>query len=244
LLHRATNYPYDRPDHSYVYDDGEITALDAWPGDLTTARVPVLAFGSNAAPEQLRRKFADVAGTVIPVIQADLADFDVVYSAHLTAYGAVPATLAPSPGTTLHTWITWLDADQLARMHRSERGASWGAQVNYAYGALSSIELRQSHDLGVLEEVGVYLTNHGALRLADGPLAFEKIPTTARKFATKSMDEVLDQVRRELETVLSIEHFIDRAVNDAEARAAWTEKLRRAAHPLDIPGFRADDFDG
>ncbi len=244
MLRRATNYPYDRPDQSYVYDDGEITAFEAWSGEITAGRTPVLAFGSNAAPEQLRRKFGDLAGTVIPIIQADLADFDVVYSAHLTAYGAVPATLAPSLGTTLHTWISWLDERQLERMHRSEMGTSWGAQVNYAYGALSSIHLRQSHDLGVLEQVGVYLSNHGALRLADGPLAFEKIPTTARKFVTKSMDEVLDQVRQKLGPNLSIEQFIDRAINDTEARAAWTEKLRSTAHPLDIPGFRADEFGG
>ncbi len=244
MLHRATNYPYDRPDQSYVYDDGEITAFDVWPGEIAAGRTPVLAFGSNAAPEQLRRKFGDLAGTVIPVIQADLTNFDVVYSAHLTAYGAVPATLAPSPGTTLHTWITWLDEGQLERMHRSEMGTSWGAQVNYAYGALSSIQLRQSHDLGVLEQVGVYLSNHGALRLDDRPVAFDIVPATGREFSSKSMGEILDQVRAQLETDLSVEQFIDRAVNDTEARAAWTEALRHAAHLLIIPGFRTDDFGG
>jgi len=113
-FHRAAAYPYARPDHSYVYDDGATVALDEFPGEVTAGRTPVLAFGSNAAPEQLRRKFGATPDTVIPVIRADLADFDVVYSAHLTAYGAVPATLAPSPGARLQTWVTWLDDAQLA----------------------------------------------------------------------------------------------------------------------------------
>lgn len=241
-LHRATAYPNDRPDFSYVYDDGAIVALADWPGEAAAGRTPVLAFGSNAAPEQLSRKFGGVPGTVIPVVQAYLADFDVVYSAHLTAYGAVPATLASSPGTHLQTWINWLDDQQLARMHQSEMVRSWGAAVNYAYGELSGLSLTPDGGLDELERAGVYLSNHGALGLGDAPVALEAIAAMDRRFAAKPMREVLALVGEQLGAPPDIGDFVASAADDATARAAWTETLRRAAHPLDMPAFRPDDL--
>ena len=61
------------------------------------ARTPVLAYGSNAAPEVLSRKLA-LSDQPVLVVPARLREFDVVYSAHISPYGAVPATLQRSPG--------------------------------------------------------------------------------------------------------------------------------------------------
>ena len=238
---RAYDYPYDRPDFSYLYDNGEVRRLESWSADVTTGRTAVLAFGSNAAPEQLQRKFAEIPGTVIPVVQAELADFDVIYSAHLTSYGTIPATLAPSPGTRLHTWVTWLDNDQLTRMHESETGSSWGAAVNYAYGHLHDIELKLDIGAGVLRRVGVYLSNHGALALTNEPVAFDVIPATARKFDTRSMPDVLAAANQSLAPSDNLDDFIARAVEDTDIRARWTVTLRDAAHPLNIPNFTPDE---
>ena len=99
----------------------------------------MIAHGSNRSPEQLQRKFADlpVAETSIPVTRAWLADHDVVYSAHVTQYGAIAANLRSTPGTTVEIYVTWLSEPQLNRMHETELGGE-----NYAYGRLSGIDLK------------------------------------------------------------------------------------------------------
>jgi hypothetical protein len=239
--HRALAYPYDRPGFSYLYDDGEVRRLESPEADFSAGRTAVLAFGSNAAPEQLKRKFGEIPGSVIPVVQAELADFDVVYSAHLTSYGTIPATLAPSPGVRLQTWVTWLDDAQLTRMHESETGTSWGAAVNYAYGYLQDIDLRFDGAPGVLQSVGAYLSNHGALALASEPLAFDVIPATARNYESRSMSDILAAVYKSLAPSDSFDDFITRAVEDPDSRARWTDALRRTAFPLNISNFSREN---
>jgi len=50
-----------------------------------------------------------------------------VHAARVTTYGALPAAMIRSPGLTVTVAITWLDADQLARMDASERvGVNYG----------------------------------------------------------------------------------------------------------------------
>src|SRR3546814_11284374 len=56
----------------------------------------------------------------VPVTRLRAHDVDVAYAAHVAGYGAVPATLAASPGTTAELWITWLDDTALARMDATE----------------------------------------------------------------------------------------------------------------------------
>lgn len=58
-------------------------------------RTAVLAYGSNASPLQLARKFpaADFKDedALIPVVRGTLADFDVVYAAHISSCESVIA---------------------------------------------------------------------------------------------------------------------------------------------------------
>ena len=97
VVERAMGYPYPVPSHPFVqlghgtFDPGEFD-LD-W-----SDRVPVLAYGSNAAPAALAHKLALSSDPVL-VVPAWLDDFDVVYSAHISPYGAVPAAIQRSPGT-------------------------------------------------------------------------------------------------------------------------------------------------
>ncbi len=95
--------------------------------DLIHDRIPVLAYGSNAAPSQLDRKFADqrfsdpaTPDGFIPVLRATVPDVDVAYSAHLAGYGSVPATLCRRPGTLLTTFVSWLTPRQQERMDETE----------------------------------------------------------------------------------------------------------------------------
>ena len=127
LLRLAKGYPYAAPDGSYLYRDGESLALTG-PLDpaLTSGRVPVIAHGSNRAPEQIHRKFGHLKGTAseIPVTRAWLSDHDVVYSAHMTRYGSISATLHEAPGTRVQVYVTRLTEAQLPRMLETEIG--WG----------------------------------------------------------------------------------------------------------------------
>lgn len=139
LLRLAKGYPYAAPAGSYLYRDGASRALSgALDPDLTAGRVPVIAHGSNRAPEQLHRKFGHLEGAAseIPVTRAWLADHDVVYSAHMTRYGSISATLHEAPGTRVQVYVTWLTEAQLPRMHETEIGAG-----NYGYGRMSGLDL-------------------------------------------------------------------------------------------------------
>jgi hypothetical protein len=103
ILRRALDYPYEAPGRSYLYCDGEARELPADP-DLS-GRTPLLSYGANASPEALGRKLAPLSGEALPVLRAALEGFDVVYSAHVSPYGAIPATLRKSPGTTAPVFV-------------------------------------------------------------------------------------------------------------------------------------------
>src|SRR3546814_316066 len=123
LLRLAKGYPYAAPAGSYLYRDGASKPLEgSLDPDLMAGRVPVIAHGSNRAPEQLHRKFGHLAGaaSAIPVTRTWLGDHDVVYSAHVTRYGSLSATLHRAPGTRVQVYVTWLTEAQLPRMHETE----------------------------------------------------------------------------------------------------------------------------
>ena len=94
-LARAKGYPYEVPKASYLLFEGRTVTERGHTVNDMAKRKPVLAYGSNAAPGQLMRKFAKTLKTeMIPVFKVILPGFDVVYSARFSRYGAIPAALA------------------------------------------------------------------------------------------------------------------------------------------------------
>ena len=144
-VQHAKSYPFSPPDHGFLYEGGDWERLD--PGRFDDerlegeGRVPVLAAGSNQSPAQLKRKYGHLADAgMIPARRGVLHEFDVVYAAHLTGYGSVPATFPHSPGTAVTVFVLWLDEPQLARMHETEG--------NYTYDHLDGILYpMRMHDL-------------------------------------------------------------------------------------------------
>ena len=133
IVERAIDYPYEIPERSFVQAGERTLDLPDKPG--LGPRVPVLAFGSNAAPEVLVRKFEMTAESdTVPVVRAQLSDFDIVYSAHISAYGSIPAAIQVSPGTTVSTYVTYLTPEQLRMMSRTE--------PNYTLARLGSVSCR------------------------------------------------------------------------------------------------------
>lgn len=85
------------------------------------ARIPVIAVGSNAAPAQLRHKFADTGATLlIPSVRARVTGVRVGFAAFVAPYGAVPATPYPADGAESELFVQWLDPAQLAELDASE----------------------------------------------------------------------------------------------------------------------------
>lgn len=185
ILERALAYPYATPERSYLYRDGEPLELPAAGPDLT-GRTPLLAYGANAAPGALARKLAALPATELPVLAAELPDFDVAYSAHVSPYGAVPATLLESPGTTAPVFVVHPTPEQRALLTASE----------------------PNYDLVEVNGIAAYRSKHGPLILDGSAVALAAIRAGGRTLPELDQPAILDRVRANLEPHLNLEGFI------------------------------------
>ena len=230
-LARAKSYPFNPPSDSYLFRAGQADALDDAAARVK-GRTPVLASGSNAAPQQLARKYAAAGDVVIPVTRVCLHDFDSVYNAHIAAYGSVPATLFPSLGTKLTTFITWLDDAALAVMHGTEQPG-----INYHYAELSGIRA-EVEGVGTLDTAFAYISVAGCLLAEGAPLALAEVPATGRRFRALRQTEALALARDMTAPGLDLDGFILETVADANLRDARGAALAASARAFAHPGFR------
>ena len=223
---RALLYPYEVPSFGYLFDAGYVTPID---GADFEGRVPVLAYGSNAAPEQLIRKFGTDEGVRLPVSRASVMGIDVVYAALFARYGSVPATIHDSPGTEVFIHATWLDEAQLARMHVTEGGGEV-----YLYGRFprDRVSIRDAPDP---EEVFVYVATAGAL----GPqaTALESVPGRSRTFPEAGQRDVQREVQARLAPGTGLYDFVLANVEDDALRAERAAALAADALPMQVTGF-------
>lgn len=255
----AKRYPFPRPGHSFLYVDGDALPLLSLPESLEDAeveaggrpmsagrllrrrgtgdvaplarRTPVLAYGANASPERLRRKFAPFGPAVFPVLRATLHDFDIVHAAHISSYGAVPATIEPSPGTVCEIALTCLDAAQLARMHETElrRGT-------YRFGLLRNVRL-EPELLPAMETVSSYVGDCGYLAPKGAPCALAAIAAAGRRFRALSQSDIQRTIQAMLGAPGPLDSFIRAVIDDEAARRARTALLRERARPFSCPDF-------
>lgn len=204
-MKRALSYPYSNPGCSFVHQVGEVRELGPAEAaaELDGARAALLAYGANAAPEALDRKLATLPRRPLPVLLAELEDFDVVYSSHVSPYGAVPATLSHSPGTRVRVHVVYPDAEQLPLLSATE--------PNYGLAPLAGIVCRVE-GIGAVAEVVAFASRHGSLRLGGAPVALAAVPARRRRWRAMPEPEVLEQVRARLEPDLTLEQFIAAAV--------------------------------
>lgn len=228
---RAKAYPFGHPVDSYLFRGGEARALEDVRA-ATEGKVPVLASGSNAAPAQLARKYAALPDTAIPVTRARLRDFDSVFNAHIAAYGSVPATLFPSPGTVLQTFITWLDEAALAVMHATEQPG-----INYHFAALDGIEVTVD-GLGLLDRAHAYISVVGCLLHDGAPVALADVPAEGRRFPARRQEEMLALARDLTAPGAGLDDFILETVADDALRKARSAVLARTSAPITHGGLR------
>ena len=235
LLALAKSYPFEDPGASYLLRDGAAAPL-APHCDVFAGRVAVIAHGSNRSPAQLRRKFGEAAE--IPVTRAWLADYDVVYSAHVTQYGAIAANLRHAPGVRTCVFVTWLTAVQLTRMHATELGGE-----NYHYGVMERIDLAlEVGPAGGLCAAQVYLSTRGcvaAVDKADGrPLALAAVEARGRAHAEVHQHGAQEVVRGRHRAHEDLDDFILRNVRDQARRRALIAEMRAHSIPAAAPHFR------
>ena len=139
-----SRYPFGRATDSFYLgcDDGALPA-----------GAPVLAYGANASPERLRGK---LPGARVAALAGRLRGWRIVHSAHVSPYGAVPATIVSDPGAEADVHV--LLADDLGPLDATE--------PNYDRVVLDGVDLEVDR-LGRLDRVEAYVSKWGP-RLAGG----------------------------------------------------------------------------
>jgi hypothetical protein len=190
-----------------------------------------VGYGSNAAPSQLRRKLAaHEPGWAVPVATARLRDTDAVYSAHITRYGAIPATLHPSPGTVIDAVVTLLSPRQAELVRASEGG-------NYDLVPLDPGRLELPEGLGLPRTVRAYLSRHGALAFDGVPVALRAVPARGRTLPEATEAQMLVRAAAELTPGGTVRDLVLECVTDPARRRERVAGLAR--HALRDPGAAA-----
>lgn len=197
LLERAVGYPWARPPGSYLLTSAGVELIE----DLTSGereralgeflsesggRLPLLAIGSNAAPETLERKFAHFPAEddrAVLALTGRLHDFDVGVAAQPTLYGSMPATLFPSPRTEVCATVLWVTPTQFTQLTWSE--------LTYRLGKLRT---RFDVDEGgeTFDEVVVFVSRFGTFCVNGKPVALAAIPAAGRTAEALTQEQLLD----------------------------------------------------
>ena len=152
---------------------------------------------------------------------AKLASFDVVYSAHFTRYGAIPATLHPCPGATVDVAVQWLTPAELERIDATE-----GIGINYDRRHLTGIDL-EIEGFSAIHAAETYLSRRGPLIHQGTPVALIAIPCANRAWPALDQRGVLDLARQRLAPNAMLDGFVHAIVTDAEYRTQQTKLLAK-----------------
>lgn len=194
----ACAYPWERPAGSYLLcADGGVELLSALGKPERERlierfaapdgnRLPLLAIGSNAAPEALQRKFAHLpepADRTLLAVHGRLHEFDVGYAPQPAFYGALPATIFPSPGTAVDAMLLWVTPTQFTQLTWSE--------LSYRLGRLRTrFTVDQADEQ--FDEVLVFVSRWGAFCVDGAPVALAAVPAERRTATALTQREVLD----------------------------------------------------
>lgn len=210
LFVNGTPYPYEFLGKDPLIDatirvGGKVVQVDTFLNELErtkkqqrpdpmSKRTPILAYGSNAAVSALKRKFISDKFTrgwaIIPVLKGSIKNFEVVHAAHFVPVnGSFPAGIAYSLAAESEVWLTWLDAQEMERMHASEGIDSDSPESWYSYGRLDNVKI-QVPGWRELNSVFVYIDNYGALKINGKSAALAKVPA-ANRFPKVSMQDAL-----------------------------------------------------
>jgi hypothetical protein len=182
-------------------------------------RTPVFGYSSNASPDALSHKFAMLPHAVIPSIRCRVANWDAVFSCHVSR-GYIPGAIHPSPGTELHGTMSWLTDEELELMNASE---SLG--TNYEFRPLKGASARFETGETILSP-WVYFTLHGELRINDLPVAIEGTIADNRRYGVMTEAEILELARARIAPEQDLDQMIASAVESFETQKDLTARLK------------------
>ena len=231
-LKRALGYPYQLTHQSFIFQAGKkathqlVYSSHEFPD--VSERTPVLAVGSNQSPKQLAHKFPSTDWGEIPTSRVHLQDFDTVFSAHVTSYGSIAATLHPAPGTCVSLYVNWLNQRQLMAMHKTEL-----LNKNYTYNQLDDIQIKV--DAGPhLTAVNLYIGRRGAYAPKGYSIPLAEVPAKGRMVGVaKTQAEVLSYVHEQLAPELELEQFIISSIESPGRRKVYIESLEKSSHKFE-----------
>jgi len=216
VVERAMGYPYEAPWRPFVQLGHETLAS----GEIEierAERLPMLAYGSNAAPEVLARKLA-LSDQPVLVVPAWLDGFDVVYSAHISPYGAIPATLQRSPGTEVRVHVVFMTEAQVGLVSATE--------PNYESATIEGASCRPDEGEPVIDPPA-YISRHGCLLVEGSEVALAAVEARGRAFPRLSEAEAIEHVRLTTAPDADLESFVLANVTDPGLSQARTAQLPR-----------------
>ena len=188
------------PEHWQISSTPLSRVIQQHGGSPMSARVPVVAVGSNAAPSQLVRKFATRSvRPLIPVTLSDVSNLVPGVSAHVSKPGYIPAVPVKVPGAASRLSVLWLDNVQLRILDETE--------PNYWRRRLPAESFPVRLESGVaLSKCFLYVGKHGCLvdtqgqprRLTDQRTLIQELLDDSpllRKLCGKSPEEFVARVR-------------------------------------------------
>jgi hypothetical protein len=207
-------------------------------------RVALLAFGSNVAPKNLAVKLAhhaEVEDREVLVLAGELHDLDVVACAAVAVYGAMPATLATSPGTKVRAAVMLVTATQLTTL-------TWG-EMTYLIGRLQGARFTVEDAVQdvELDSPLAFVSRWGAFAPDGVAASLAAIPATGRRAPAWTQQELVD---RAADLALGAnggraEALTRIGYRDAGAMMARIlPALRPYARPFAFPGWTPIDPDG
>lgn len=244
LYAHALGYPWARPPRSFLLDGETVQPLEDLAEEegvrrlraARTGRWPLLAFGSNGAPERLALKLAHLPPEHrrLLVVAGDLHDFDVGASAHPTFYGAMPGTIFPCAGTVVRASVLWVTTEQLVAL-------TW-TEISYALGRLDGV--RFTPDLpgaGDIARVYAFASRLGAHRVDGEIVALEAVPAVLRRAPALSQERLLDGIAADVLGKGATARDLVRWLMDdfGAASAVIAPRLRTAAAPFASPHWTA-----
>jgi hypothetical protein len=189
VYERALGYPWERPSHSFLLTGDRVERIEALPALDGVERFPLLAYGANGGPERLVLRFAELPEDErrLVVVAGELHDFDVGPCAAVTNYGALPATIFASPGTTVRASVLWVTGAQLLSLTATE--------ISYRLGRLEGVHFQP--DLAgapTVERMFAFVSRWGSHCVDGGAVALRAVPATGRIAPALTQEQLLDHV--------------------------------------------------
>ena len=219
-------YPFERIPGSFVYDP-KATAGDGFK-ELERAELNeaiksnphwILSYGSNSAKSQLIDKFKDEDEKIYG-IDATLEGYDVVFGAHVSRKGYVPATLESSSKTSVPCHILLLTDGQLGILNVSEGIKYKTYELEKVKGV---IKLKHPFEDKAIEEVKTYFLKNNYLLSNGNPIALSVVQASGRIWPDKTEKELLSFLAKREN--LSCDAFVEKLKKNESFRHRIKESL-------------------